>query len=73
MIELVAGIIGMILLYFLGHFLYPEPKQKEIVPEPGNWISKGTKETERRHKKMSERRYKGGTQLTLKRLLICTE
>ena len=34
MIELVAGIIGMILLYFLGHFLYPEPKQKEIVPEP---------------------------------------
>ena len=34
MIELIAGIIGMILLYFLGHFLYPEPKHKEIVPEP---------------------------------------
>lgn len=34
MIELVAGIIGMILLYFLGHFLYPEPKHKEIIPEP---------------------------------------
>ena len=35
MIELVAGIIGMILLYFLGHFLYPEPREhKEIIPEP---------------------------------------
>ena len=34
MIELVAGIIGMILLYFLGHLLYPEPKTKEIIPEP---------------------------------------
>lgn len=34
MIELVAGIIGMILLYFLGHFLYPEPRHKEIIPEP---------------------------------------
>tara|TARA_Y100001973_G_C5183938_1_gene326642 strand:- start:1545 stop:1706 length:162 start_codon:yes stop_codon:yes gene_type:complete len=34
MIELVAGIIGMILLYFLGHLLYPEKKHKEIVPEP---------------------------------------
>tara|TARA_B100001778_G_C18457947_1_gene569801 strand:+ start:603 stop:764 length:162 start_codon:yes stop_codon:yes gene_type:complete len=34
MIELVAGIIGMILLYFLGHLLYPEPKHKDIIPEP---------------------------------------
>lgn len=34
MIELVAGVLGMILLYFLGHLLYPETKHKEIIPEP---------------------------------------
>ena len=35
MIELIAGIIGMILLYFLGHFLYPETSDhNEIIPEP---------------------------------------
>lgn len=34
MIEIVAGIIGMVLLYLIGHFLYPEPNHKEIIPEP---------------------------------------
>lgn len=35
MIELVAGIIGIILLYFLGHIFYPETSDhKEIIPEP---------------------------------------
>ena len=34
MTEFVLGIIVMIMLYFLGKFLYPEPKHKENIPEP---------------------------------------
>lgn len=34
MIELVVGIVGIILLYFLGHLIYPEPQHKTITPEP---------------------------------------
>tara|TARA_B100001939_G_scaffold347299_1_gene368475 strand:+ start:838 stop:1002 length:165 start_codon:yes stop_codon:yes gene_type:complete len=35
MIEVIVGIIGVILLYFLGQILYPETSDhKEIIPEP---------------------------------------
>ena len=34
MIEFFAGLIGMILLYYLGHLLYPETKHQEIIPQP---------------------------------------
>lgn len=34
MIELMVGLIGCFLLYWLGHFLYPEPERRSIIPEP---------------------------------------
>ena len=32
--QFVLGVIGIILLYFLGNLLYLEPKHKEIIQEP---------------------------------------
>ena len=32
--EFVLGVVGIILLYFLGNLLYPEPKHDEIIQEP---------------------------------------
>ena len=35
MIEFVAGLIGMILLYFLGNLLYPGPSEHtDTTPKP---------------------------------------
>ena len=32
--QFVLGVIGIILIYFLGNLLYPDSKQKEIIYEP---------------------------------------
>tara|TARA_B100000900_G_scaffold373986_1_gene354951 strand:- start:70 stop:636 length:567 start_codon:yes stop_codon:yes gene_type:complete len=32
--QFVLGVIGIILIYFLGNLLYPDSKQKEIIQEP---------------------------------------
>ena len=32
--QFVLGVIGIIMLYFLGNLLYPEPKHKGIIQEP---------------------------------------
>ena len=34
MIELIVGLIGCFLLYWLGQFLYPESEHRSIIPEP---------------------------------------
>lgn len=37
MIELVAGIVGAVMIYIIGRFLLPEPQTTQpIVPEP--WV-----------------------------------
>ena len=32
--QFVLGVIGIILIYFLGNLLYSDPKHKEIIQEP---------------------------------------
>ena len=39
MSEVWIGIIGMFLLYLLGHLLYPDVKHKPIIPEPNGMLS----------------------------------
>ena len=34
MFELFIGLIFCLLLYLLGHLLYPEPSKKNIIPDP---------------------------------------
>tara|TARA_B100000282_G_C31569081_1_gene415792 strand:+ start:132 stop:296 length:165 start_codon:yes stop_codon:yes gene_type:complete len=38
MFELFIGLIFCLLLYLLGHLLYPEPSKKNIIPEPNNLL-----------------------------------
>ena len=38
MFELLIGLIFCLLLYLLGHLLYPEPRVKEIILEPSNLL-----------------------------------
>ena len=38
MIELIVGLIGCFLLYWLGQFLYPEPERRTIIPEPSKLL-----------------------------------
>lgn len=36
--EFLIGLLGMLLLYWLGHLIYPEPKHRSIIPEPNNLL-----------------------------------
>lgn len=36
--EFLIGLLGILLLYWLGHLIYPEPKNRSIIPEPNNLL-----------------------------------
>ena len=38
MFELFIGLLFCLLLYLLGHILYPETNSKTIIPEPSNLL-----------------------------------
>ena len=38
MFELLVGLLGMLLLYWLGHIIYPEEKHRSIIPEPNKLL-----------------------------------
>lgn len=38
MYELLIGLLGMLLLYWLGRTIYPEAEHQGIIPEPNNLL-----------------------------------